>query len=1230
MSQIAPATLLALPTGLLDQLAEPLLVFDTNLRLQYANRVALRALHVEPGMGLADVEVVLSPAQRERLRAVMAGPPTADLPVGVSLGDSLPTAAADADAAPPQFWRIDGQYSAVFFPRDETPHRPAASVPAPSQVMGDAALRQLHGVLWSSSFPVMLQDEVFRLLDVNPAFEAMVGRSRAQLIGRDPLELLDAAGQLAALTERAQLERRGEGGAFNGQFPAQTELRLRDLAGQTRQARAVRQFTVTEEGRRLLLTVMQDTTAEHAAREQAERSARELDQWFDLNPLGLALFDGAGLVLRSNQAFTNLVGMPLVELRAAPPAVRELLRLDELSAVAGPGWSMRRGELPLPGGQVRWVRAVLRRHDSRAGQRRTLCVLEDRSVDQQLDLAQHQLGALVGSAGVSIVTFASGQGGAPVMLSTSGAGLLDGAVPVTATAAPAQQPAPAAGSGRGAALQGIRRDLIAPASLPDYERLQRALREGAACEVRFAIVHPELGERWLFSRVEPGKLSSGQASVSVVTLDITEQQLAHQRAEHLLGELTTILETSPAGIAALRGDLLTQCNQRFEHMLGLAPGSALGGSMVDLLARHLPPGSGVDPAQALPAALAAGRPFECELLVTPAVADACAEGGAAAAAPSAGPARGGPHWYALTVRRSGPLDEPPQAIAVLVEISRLKAQQAELDSLADERAGMAEVLGQQLDRTRAVLDSVLVGIVTVDSGGSVSWLNRSARRMFGGDLGDFIGQPIAAAATDEVDHPLRAAPHKLAELSDGEAQQFECRLRGRDGRVFWVVGNVVATLAHQGGRELTYAFLDIDQRRQAESRVAAARESLQRIIEAAPMAIALFDANELGVVQLNQVAAGLFDIDANQAVGGGPDQLWPPLLAVQLRADLESARLCQADAPLQREYRLRRNAPRRSPAAGANAEQVRQVWDARFLPLARQGERAGQILMVASDVTTQRAAQQAELEAAIAQREMLVQEVHHRIKNNLQGVAGLLQQVGQRRPEVRPVIAEVVSQVQAIAQVYGLQVGGVGPLGVHNLLEAIAGSLQRNFGRRIVLMLPPLMLAEGPSIVAAPAGAATSPVIPALAASLASAPSTATSASTAAASAAAGTDAQEAPVGGWTLPEAESIPIALTLNELITNAIKHSPADSDIECRLDNTAAGVSLSIANIGQLPEGFRIESRPSTVSGLGLVRSLLPRRNASLHFVQSGNQVVATVMLAAPVVRPARRALSGRAGG
>ena len=173
---------------------------------------------------------------------------------------------------------------------------------------------------------------------------------------------------------------------------------------------------------------------------------------------------------------------------------------------------------------------------------------------------------------------------------------------------------------------------------------------------------------------------------------------------------------------------------------------------------------------------------------------------------------------------------------------------------------------------------------------------------------------------------------------------------------------------------------------------------------------------------------------------------------------------------------------------------------------------------------------------------MLVKEVHHRIKNNLQGVAGLLQQIAQRKPEVAAAIDEVVGQVQAIAQVYGLQVGDTGPLSMVRVLEAITGSVQRTFGRPIECRV-------------------------------------------------AGPDAS-----AWSLPEVEAIPIALTLNELLTNAIKHSPdggaaggpGDEGVDCALEGDADGVRIAVRNRAQLPPGFNLGRIPNGVSGLGLVRA------------------------------------------
>ena len=223
---------------------------------------------------------------------------------------------------------------------------------------------------------------------------------------------------------------------------------------------------------------------------------------------------------------------------------------------------------------------------------------------------------------------------------------------------------------------------------------------------------------------------------------------------------------------------------------------------------------------------------------------------------------------------------------------------------------------------------------------------------------------------------------------------------------------------------------------------------------------------------------------------------------------------------------------------------------------------------IADDVTERSAAERQRLEEAVKQRDILVREVHHRIKNNLQGVAGLLQQIAQRKPEVAPAIHEVVGQVQAIAQVYGLQVGVTGPLRMKSVLEAITGSVRRTFGRTIRCRI------DGPR------------------------------------------------AADWILPEGEAIPVALTLNELLTNAIKHSPdgdagEDEGIDCALEGEDGGVRIAVRNRAQLPAGFSLGRIPNGISGLGLVRALLPRRGASLSIEQAGRHVVATVDLSAPVV-------------
>jgi len=976
-----------------------------------------------------------------------------------------------------------------------------------------AAVRETLQIFWESPFPATLQGADFLIVDVNDAFVEFTGFDRAALVGRDPIELQHEEDRAANHQRRRQLLAT-EGRAA---VPALSEGRLIDARGFERWYRAARRVLAGDGGTPLYFAVLQDTTSEHAARERADRSVRELDDWFDLSPVGMVLFDDSGLLVRTNPAFDQMAGSVPVSLAEGDPDLARLLAWGEGGALA----SLKPGSRPIEsqgwiavaGGSLRRLRAIVRCYRSASGERRYMGIVEDRSVEEERDLARVQIGAMMDTAGVGIATFEESSGWVR------------------------HRPQPGASSS--AVLQNINREIVAPESIAEYERLQLALQRTERAEVRYRVVHPELGQRWLLTRVEPATLASGKRTASVVTLDVTDQHISQRRSEQLLREMTTILESTTAGIAYLRGGALVRCNRRFETMLRLPPSAVVGSSLAELLAGH--PEAEATAAE-IREALIADAVYETEFAFTGfdelALADTPIGDprDTALVAPQL-------RWYALSVRRAGGAHGFDEAIAVLYDVTRLKLQQVQLESLAVERELMAE-------RTRSILDSVLVGIVTVGARG-IEWMNRSARRMLGGELVDFIGEPMALVATDAADHPFRRTRY-LDELVEGQAETFECQVCARDGRRFWVVGNVVAIGRDGSGRQLTFALLDIERRRQAEAAVSTAQASLRRVIEAAPLAIALLDARTFAIVQANAVAAATIRRTPDELLGKTLEEMFPSDVAAVRRSDMQAA--IASSEVTTREYRFMRDG-------------VENVWDARLLPLAAvPGEPPDQLLFVATDVTAQRAAEEARLEAAIAQREMLVKEVHHRIKNNLQGVAGLLQHIAGRKPEVAAAIDEVVGQVQAIAQVYGLQVGADGPLPIVSVLEAITGSVQRTFGRQIRC-----------SVV--------------------------------------GTSAAE-----WTLPEVEAIPIALTINELLTNAIKHSTSASGeeaIDCALDCGEGGVQVAISNRARLPSGFNLARIPNGVSGLGLVRALLPKRSASLSIEQAADVVVATVSLAPPGV-------------
>ena len=184
--------------------------------------------------------------------------------------------------------------------------------------------------------------------------------------------------------------------------------------------------------------------------------------------------------------------------------------------------------------------------------------------------------------------------------------------------------------------------------------------------------------------------------------------------------------------------------------------------------------------------------------------------------------------------------------------------------------------------------------------------------------------------------------------------------------------------------------------------------------------------------------------------------------------------------------------------------------------------------------------------------------------NPRQGITGLLRQFVLKHPGTADPLNQAISQVQGIAIIYGLQ-GSTNAASVWlcELVGAIALQIQSLWQTPITVEMPPT---RQPRVIA----------------------------------------------------ENEAVPLALVLNELLVNAVKHGgQAQGHVHIALEKSPLpdGVQIIIRNVGQLASDAQPSGAPH--SGLQLIAALMPRTGASLVIKQEGERVITLLELAPPVI-------------
>jgi len=387
--------------------------------------------------------------------------------------------------------------------------------------------------------------------------------------------------------------------------------------------------------------------------------------------------------------------------------------------------------------------------------------------------------------------------------------------------------------------------------------------------------------------------------------------------------------------------------------------------------------------------------------------------------------------------------------------------------------------------------------------------------------------------------------HKWQMALEGEPFDFEHRLL-IDGRIKWVRER--AELEFDSDGQVIGGFgttQDTSKSKSMEEALLRSETRFRELVEHTSDGIFVHDAGG-HFLDVNQAGAEMYGYTRQEILLLGITDLLMP-------EDFERMRVLLAEGHSGQVVRAEWLGRRKDGSSFIAEVVVRKLHDGRSQAIVR-------------DITDRRRNEADRLIALEKQRDVLIREVHHRIKNHLQGVIALMRNRIDAMPDLATPLSEAICQIDTIAQVYGLQCRGEGyPVTVDSLVEISVRS----------------------------AGAAVTVD--------------------------SRTELGTRPAG---LRGNEIVPIALVINELITNAIKHTDPESwagGIRISMLTSDDKASIRIRNgPAKLPAGFDFESGEKLGTGLELVRGLLPPQGASLRFGQDGEAVVVDFSLQWPVLQ------------
>ena len=308
-------------------------------------------------------------------------------------------------------------------------------------------------------------------------------------------------------------------------------------------------------------------------------------------------------------------------------------------------------------------------------------------------------------------------------------------------------------------------------------------------------------------------------------------------------------------------------------------------------------------------------------------------------------------------------------------------------------------------RYRTLFESTYDAILILKDG-MISDCNARAMQLFRGTKEQLVGKNILDLAPEMQPDGTKSCDRgkdMMNRALAGEAVLCECKHRTLDNTEFDAEISLIK-IEIDRVTALQMIIRDITERKRAESALRASEEKYRTLTETSPDAIYILDKDH-NVAYTNMFASTLFDQGLSTLIGQKLPDPSGQEPAQYHRGIIED--VIQGGATLKREDKI-------------IAKNGSEIWlDSFFSPLKNEAGEITAVMSVSHDIT-ERKVMENTISSSLREKEFLLKEIHHRVKNNLQVIASLLSMQAKKAtdPNVKGSLMDSQNRVKSIALVH--------------------------------------------------------------------------------------------------------------------------------------------------------------------------------------------------------------------